>query len=71
MSIAETIENNYKDILYIDNDMYIYDPSDNIEDIRRNLIKETLKLLEDNIELCNEGYGKSFMEAIILPTLKN
>ena len=67
----EKIEENYKNIVNIDNDLYKFADGDNIEDIRNKFIQDNINILESNMALCNTSMGQSFLEMIIYPGIKN
>lgn len=62
---------NYSNIIRIDNDLFEVGDDDDIEAIRYNLICRNVQILENNIELSNTKDGKSFMDCIIFPGIKN
>ena len=67
----DKLEENYTNIVKIDNDMYNFNETDDIEKIRNNFIQDNINILEENMTLCNTPIGNSFLEMIIYPGIKN
>ncbi len=68
MEQEETLDQYYKNILLIDNDIY---KSNTIEDDRTKFINGIIDILEEYPDLCTSKSGDSFLRTILYPITNN
>jgi hypothetical protein len=67
MDQEEILDEYYKRILLIDNDMYT---SNNIEEDRTKFINLVIDILEEYPDLCTSNSGDSFLRTILYPIIR-
>lgn len=67
MDQEEILDEYYKRILLIDNDIYT---SNNIEEDRTKFINKVIDILEEYPDLCTSNSGDSFLRTILYPIIR-
>tara|TARA_B100001248_G_C27386764_1_gene460075 strand:- start:1483 stop:1716 length:234 start_codon:yes stop_codon:yes gene_type:complete len=67
MDQEEILDEYYKRILLIDNDMYT---SNNIEEDRTKFINKVIDILEEYPDLCTSDSGDGFLRTILYPIMR-
>ena len=68
MEQEEILDQYYKNILLIDNDIY---KSNTIENDRTKFINRIIDILEEYPDLCTSKSGESFLRTILYPIINN
>ena len=67
MEQEEILDEYYRRILLIDNDMY---SSSNIEEDRTKFINKVIDILEEYPDLCTSNSGDGFLRTILYPIMR-
>jgi hypothetical protein len=67
MEQEEILDEYYRRILLIDNDMY---SSSNIEEDRTQFINKVIDILEEYPDLCTSNSGDGFLRTILYPIMR-